>query len=116
MYGHRWVSSFGAEVDPDGTWQAIISGLTSKQVQCGVDACREKCLEWPPSAPEFRKLCLGDNESIEHKNHAIRAAETDRMLQNQQLRLEDAGKRERAINARNTHIDKLRGMLTSTCQ
>jgi hypothetical protein len=59
MYGHKWTSSYGAEIDPDRVWFASIYDLDDEKIKKGLRACLDNGLEWPPSAPEFRKLCLG---------------------------------------------------------
>lgn len=78
LYGHRWASSFGKEVDPDHVWRATLAGLTEQQIRAGLRQCVERGLDWPPTAPEFRKFCLGlptDNAEVEHRR--IAAADRD---------------------------------------
>lgn len=57
LYGHRWVSSYGAEVDPCRVWEATLSDVTEEQIKAGLRACVDQRLEWPPTAPQFRELC-----------------------------------------------------------
>lgn len=61
IYGHRWVSSFGA--DPAGvggdTWAAGLAGLTGPQLADGLRAAVASSDPWPPTLPEFRAMCLG---------------------------------------------------------
>lgn len=76
MYGHRWSSSFGTEVDPDRIWEACLENITMEQLKAGLRACRDTGLDWPPSAPEFRKMCLGKHKN-ELREHS-RIAEADR--------------------------------------
>lgn len=68
MYGTRWTANFGDDVDPDRVWSAALHGLDESQVRAGMRRCVERGLEWPPSAPEFRALCIGD--SWEHRQVA----------------------------------------------
>jgi hypothetical protein len=65
IYGHRWDAPLGPCVDASGrlsdsaaTWQAGLSGLSLEQVKGGLDALLRNHLDWPPSLPEFRALCL----------------------------------------------------------
>lgn len=58
LYGHKWASSFGADVDPDGIWAIALAGLKPNQISHGLASVVRMGNEWPPSAPEFRKLCL----------------------------------------------------------
>jgi hypothetical protein len=65
IYGHRWNAPLGPCVDASGrlsesalTWQAGLSGLTLEQIKGGLDALLRNNVEWPPSLPEFRELCL----------------------------------------------------------
>lgn len=49
-----------AGIDPErvkAAWREDLSGLTQEQIARGLEACRTK--DWPPSAPEFRNMCLG---------------------------------------------------------
>lgn len=66
LYGHRWTSAYGAEVDPDHVWAATLTGITEQQIRYGLRQCVEQGFDWPPSAPEFRQLCLGGKPSWEH--------------------------------------------------
>jgi len=77
MYGHRWTSSFGDRVDPDRVWAATLAGLDEVQVRHGMRQCAELGLEWPPSAPEFRKLCLGQSD-VSWEHNRIVAADRER--------------------------------------
>ena len=91
MYGHKWSSAFGEDVDPDRIWEATLTGITEHEMRYGLRQCVEQGLDWPPSAPEFRKLCRGETDvSWEHK----RIAAADREFNERRL-LEDAHKRER---------------------
>lgn len=77
MYGHRWTSSFGDSVDPDRVWAATLAGLDETQIRYGMRQCVAQGHEWPPSAPEFRKLCTGASDvSWEHRR--IEAADRER--------------------------------------
>ena len=76
LYGHKWVSSYGAEVDPDHVWAATLYGLTEVQIRHGMRQCVDQALDWPPSAPEFRKLCT-DASSVSWEHARIAAADRD---------------------------------------
>ena len=65
LYGHRWSSAYGEEVDPGNVWAAVLHGITEQQVRYGLRQCVEQGLDWPPTAPEFRQLCLGGRPSWE---------------------------------------------------
>jgi len=73
MYGHKWVSSYGANVDPDKIWQATLRGVDDNQIKKGFQKLAEKGDAFPPSAPEFRKLCIGETEHFEHLADALPA-------------------------------------------
>ena len=72
LYGHKWVSSYGVNPDPDKVWTACLRGITEKQIKSALNQLAINGQEWPPSAPEFRKMCTGENEHWEHR--AITAA------------------------------------------
>ncbi|MNC34086.1 hypothetical protein D3C75_825030 [compost metagenome] len=57
-YGHRWTSNFGVSADQDHAWAKHLAGLTGRQIASGLNALSGMALAWPPSAPEFRELCL----------------------------------------------------------
>lgn len=68
LYGHKWSSAYGDKADPDRVWEACMVDLTETQVRHGLRECVNSGLEWPPSAPEFRKLCTGETDTRwEHK-------------------------------------------------
>ncbi len=55
IYGHKWVSSFGAA--DDGTWLSGLRDVTPEQIGIGLERCRIRSEPWPPTLPEFRALC-----------------------------------------------------------
>ena len=57
IYGHRWTSGFG-EAD-DGTWLTGLRDLLPEELAAGLRACIRREDDWPPTLPEFRRLCLG---------------------------------------------------------
>lgn len=59
MYGHRWTASFGVSADQSHAWAATLAGLSGAQIASGLAALVERGDDWPPSAPDFRKLCEG---------------------------------------------------------
>lgn len=83
MYGHKWESSYGTAIDPDGVWQAVCGDLSNEEIRRGMAACRDECLAWPPSAPEFRALCRPPTH-WEHRR--IEAADRERHIALQDLR------------------------------
>ena len=60
LYGHRWTSAYG-EAD-DGTWLSVLGDLTAMDLKTGLQACVASGHEWPPSAPGFRRACIGISE------------------------------------------------------
>lgn len=58
MFGHRWTASFGEETDPDGVWLRCLEDLTAKDIGAGLNAVAVSGMEWPPTAPQFREMCL----------------------------------------------------------
>lgn len=59
MYGHRWTASFGVSADQGHAWAAALGGLSGTQIASGLAALAARGDDWPPSAPEFRRLCEG---------------------------------------------------------
>lgn len=65
MYGHKWVSTHG-ESD-SGTWGKVLYDVNGQQIAQGMQACACRVGEnaaWPPSAPEFREMCLAATSSL----------------------------------------------------
>lgn len=59
MYGHKWASVHGEK--DSGTWGKVLHDISGSQIAIGMQACATRTddqAEWPPSAPEFRKMCL----------------------------------------------------------
>jgi hypothetical protein len=71
MYGHKWTSAYGLEVDADRVWYACLSDIAPEQIKRGLGACKTLMLDWPPSAPEFRRLCLGLDKNSDPEHVAI---------------------------------------------
>lgn len=60
FYGHKWLSAYGEKIE-DGagsTWQRGLAGVSPAQVADGLRACLSREDPWPPTLPEFRRLCL----------------------------------------------------------
>ena len=57
LYGHKWTSVHGLE-DTSGVWGKALSGIDKFQIAAGAKACAISGEAWPPSAPEFRQMCL----------------------------------------------------------
>src|SRR3990172_8616523 len=56
FYGHAWANSYG---DADnGVWLAGLCDVSPEGILRGINACRVTGKTWPPSLPEFRKMCL----------------------------------------------------------
>ncbi len=83
-FGHKWVSSFGAEVDPDEIWRATLAGLDFDALKNGMRRLAESGSEWPPSAPEFRAMC----QPQKHWEHAQLEAADRAWRERQRLMLE----------------------------
>lgn len=66
MYGHKWAGTHG-DSDASGTWGKVLSGVSGDQIAAGMQACATRTGEqaaWPPSAPEFREMCLAGRSSL----------------------------------------------------
>lgn len=64
IYGHKWVSSFGAA--DDGTWLSGLRDVTLSQIGIGLERCRTRSEPWPPTLPEFRALCKSARAPYHH--------------------------------------------------
>lgn len=77
LYGHKWISSYGTsdiKLDDDGNarpdsgiWAKALSGVSGQQIAYGMKLCTQRTGEqaaWPPSAPEFRDMCLAGQSTL----------------------------------------------------
>jgi len=65
MYGHKWASTYGQS--DSGTWGKVLGDVTGKQIANGMQALARRTGDqaaWPPSAPEFRDLCLAGGDTL----------------------------------------------------
>ena len=54
-YGHKWMAAIdGIEELAVGEWARELSGLNGEAIRAGLDTWDG---DWPPSAPEFARLC-----------------------------------------------------------
>jgi len=61
LYGHRWVSAYSDDAhSPTGeVWARELANMTREQLKRGLDACMRRADPWPPTLPEFVRLCIG---------------------------------------------------------
>lgn len=58
-YGHRWTANFGVKPTPDHAWAKHLTGLNGRHIANGLAQLTSLDSEgWPPSAPQFRSMCL----------------------------------------------------------
>ena len=108
MFGHKWVSSFGRDVDPDRVWASCLKGISKDQIKFGLNQCALTGREWPPSAPEFRLMCL-DSPDWEHKR--IAAADADwQKTREELLALEDVTRKEKIRAVKNQEMAKMKSL------
>lgn len=58
MYGYKWTSQHGVDVDKEGVWEKALTGVSPREMADGFNLVLQEGKEWPPEAPVFRKLCL----------------------------------------------------------
>ena len=80
MYGHRWTTAYGDEVDPDGVWAATLDGIEWQYIRKGLGEIAKRGDDWPPSAPEFRRICSGESEHWAHRVMAAKDADAPKAL------------------------------------
>lgn len=51
----NWVRRYGE--DPSAEWSQALRHKTVRQIATGVQACIDAALEFPPTLPQFKKLC-----------------------------------------------------------
>ena len=61
-YPHKWSSAIdGDEAGTAQEWAEYLAGLTGEQIKHGLESWQE---DWPPSAIEFRRVCLSEKPKI----------------------------------------------------
>jgi len=57
MFGNKWTITYGEDIDPDNVWANLLAGLSQEQINKGFKRVEDSGKEWPPSGPEFKKMC-----------------------------------------------------------
>jgi hypothetical protein len=63
LFGVRWSSQFGETPDSSGQWRQTLSGISRQQVASALNEVRLSGRSWPPTAPEFRSMCISGGVS-----------------------------------------------------
>lgn len=60
MYGRLWFDQWADTPQSvmEEVWRAELHGFSKSEIEAGVSACRK--LSWPPTLPQFLKLCRPD--------------------------------------------------------
>lgn len=58
LFGEQWTRQFGLS-DHTGEWGRTLADVTPEQMKIGLDRLRSSGSGWPPTAPQFRLMCLG---------------------------------------------------------
>jgi len=87
MFGHKWTSAYGDDVDPDRVWQACLADVSPERIRHGMSKLGRSGRDWPPAVPEFRNICLNleDASETDWEHRRVEAADRARMVA---LRLE----------------------------
>ena len=86
LFGHKWTSSH--DFSDNGSWTSFLEDLNGKQFKAGIDAMKDWTESWPPTATDFRNMCLGRARGGEEQNmisnqQAIQARSAPLMLTKQ---------------------------------
>jgi len=57
IYGHKFTSNFGDQ--PNESWSRCLSDVSPMKIGAGLNELLTRADPWPPTAIEFRQLCLG---------------------------------------------------------
>lgn len=80
LYPNRWgpaVGTYDENSPPCRAWFNLLSDLAPEQIAQGLRALERTGDAWPPSAPQFRKLCVASSEMPSENaayTEAVRAA------------------------------------------
>ena len=68
IYGHKFTSTYGETAydnceltEAAKTWASGLRGLTGEQIANGLRECVDCGEAWPPTLPEFVKMCKGSS-------------------------------------------------------
>lgn len=78
IYGGRWTSQFGESVDVSGQWAQTLRDVSREQIAKGINVVQTSERGWPPTAPEFRAMCL--NSGTEHPSAELAYAQLLRYM------------------------------------
>ena len=101
LFGHKWTSSH--DFSDNGSWTSFLEDLNGKQFKAGIDAMKDWTESWPPTATDFRNMCLGRARGGEEQNmisnqQAIQARSAPLMITKQLSNEErEYGKEQSAI-------------------
>jgi len=101
LFGHKWTSSH--DFSDNGSWTSFLEDLNGKQFKAGIDALQDWTESWPPTATDFRNMCLGRARGGEEQNmisnqQAIQARSAPLMITKQLSKEErEYGKEQSAI-------------------
>ena len=106
LYGSKFASNYGDEPDIDGVWAAALIDVPWEKIKYGFDQLMVTGSSWPPSVPEFRKICLGIEEGVN-----VARAPTVEATAKQHLRGIEHKRSEEEVSKLSALIGKLRGEL-----
>jgi hypothetical protein len=69
MFGNQWTNSYGEwdEKNPSiAIWGAALKDISSDQFQNGLVALSNSGSTYNPTAPQFKKMCIGESAHPEH--------------------------------------------------
>ena len=78
MYGHRWTAQFVDEGQDlaMAAWMEALADVSDESMKGALNQCIASGEAWPPSLPEFRKLCVGSMASDFERAQRARMAPT----------------------------------------
>lgn len=86
-YLHKWASAVeGIEESVVSEWGEVLKGLNGNQIKVGLDNLPSA---WPPSAGEFRDLCLGKglNEfGLDYTPECYREQRPERLIDSDEMK------------------------------
>lgn len=99
IYGHKWTANYGESAmtekdqlaDTAQTWATGLRNINGKQLAVGLHACIDRDDSWPPTLPEFKKLCEGKADKVnehgldyvpQHLRSKARVTDRSRLLSN----------------------------------
>ena len=76
MYGSQWVNEYGEK--PNNMWREELEQMTTQQIKCGIERCKQARSPYVPRLPQFLAWCDElDGDTAEQKAFKARCVDVE---------------------------------------